>query len=140
MENRSDSHNLDGPPTWTSPDLIKAGEHIWTPTEREFYNMGACVAPRGTGDELRFSSHRYHFWVIPMVQAHDNASFNEPRRPWHTGNARRPRYWAVAKLPLGQGPGAIWMESWSFKTQAEAREKAKELAHHDKVMDLLEVE
>lgn len=118
--------------------FVRVGAHIWSPTERQIYERTLVYGPTGTGDELRFSSHRYHFWVIPMVQALDNASFNEPRRPWHVSKARRPRYWAVAKTPSKLGPAAIWMDSWAFKTQAEAIKKAKELAHHDKVMDLLE--
>lgn len=122
------------------PGFIRAGEHLWSPSERELYNMSAFENPIGTGDELRFSSHRYHFWVIPMVKAIDRDSFNEPRRPWHTGKARRPRYWAVAQTNSTQGPAALWDNLWHFPTQAKAIEKAKELAHHDKVMDLLEVE
>lgn len=139
MENRPDFYNLDGPPTWTSPDLIKAGEHIWTPTEREFYELGAQDI-KGTGDELRFPGVWWNFWVIPMVKAHDNANFNEPRRPWHTGKNRRPRYWAVIQTDIVEGPASLWQDHGHFPTQAMAIEKAKELAHEDKVMDLLEVE
>jgi len=122
------------------PGFIRAGEHLWSPSERTIYETGAIENPIGTGDELCFFSHRYHFWVIPMVKAIDSEIYNEPRRPWHTGKNRRPRYWAVVQADIAEGPAALWQDFWHFSTQAEAREKAKELAHQDKVMDLLEVE
>lgn len=120
------------------PDgLIQAGAHTWSPTERQFYEAYIAEAGR-TGDELKFPGACCTFWVIPMVPALDNKSFNEPRRPWHTGKNRRPRYWAVVQTDCSEGPTSLWHNLWVFPTRAKAIEKAKELAHEDKVMDLLE--
>lgn len=117
--------------------FIQAGAHLWSPSERNFFESCSNLA-EGTGDEIRVPGACCTFWVIPMVRAMDNEKFNEPRRPWHTGKNRRPRYWAVAQTDCSEGPASLWHNLWVFPTRAKAIEKAKELAHEDKVMDLLE--
>lgn len=114
----------------------------WTDIDKLLYE---CDSPKE--DTIRFEGHTRDYWVIPYVPVlfHSTSKSTvqawEPRKPWHTGRARRAAYWVIHATPQGaESCDLIDHHAGQFKTRREAITAAQRLAAEEKTIALLKGE